>query len=82
MLPSPPEGVSGSTAASGIPVETTSVITLDLRTFVPASGDWLRTVPLGLLAGLLHRADGQIQTLDLVAGFLNGLAGQARDLAP
>ena len=35
----------------------------------------------GLFAGLLDCADGQVQPLDLIAGFLNGLAGQARDLA-
>ena len=35
----------------------------------------------GLFAGLLDRADGQVQPLDLIAGFLNGLAGQARDRA-
>ena len=35
----------------------------------------------GLFAGLLDCADGQVQSLDLIAGFLNGLAGQARDLA-
>ena len=34
----------------------------------------------GLFAGLLDCADGQVQPLDLIAGFLDGLAGQVFQL--
>ena len=53
MVPSPlSTGVeSGVSTTSGMPVETTSVMTDALRTFVPAFGDWLRTVPSGCSLG-------------------------------
>ena len=38
---------SGVATTSGTPVDTTSVMTLDLRTVEPASGLWLSTVPAG-----------------------------------